>query len=84
MSAYNLSMGRKRSSQTQGGQPKKQKKDPNVKIRKSRTQKKISSNASELYNCEGANYNLVQWVSTFENLLSVDLLNYSFIATSQR
>lgn len=56
-------MNRKRTSKDQGGKPKKQKTNPDVKIRKSKTQKKISSENAICYNNEQANYNLTQWVS---------------------
>ena len=47
MSAYNLSMARKRNSKSQGGQPKKQKTDPDVKIRNSKSQKKLKAQIAE-------------------------------------
>ena len=66
LSAYNLSMARKRTSKSQGGQPKKQKTDPDVKIRNSKSQKKLSSAHDRFYNNSEANYNLCQWVSTVD------------------
>lgn len=56
-------MSRKRTRKDQGGKPKKQKTNPDVKIRKSKTQKKISSENAICYNNEQANFNLTQWVS---------------------
>ena len=58
------SMGGKRGRKSQSGQQNKTL-GPKVKIRKAKTDKKISSDSSSLFNDECANYSLIQWVSDF-------------------
>ena len=57
-------MGGKRGRKSQSGRQNKTL-GPKVKIRKAKTDKKISSDSSSLFNDECANYSLIQWVSDF-------------------
>ena len=58
------SMGGKRGRKSQMGQQNKTS-GPKVKIRKAKSDKKMSSDSSVLFNDERANYSLIQWVSDF-------------------